>query len=379
MAYRILAVFGTRPEAIKMAPLVKRLQQEGAFTIQVCVTGQHRQLLYPVLSLFDIQPDFDLNIMKSGQDLANITSRILLGVSEVLSQSQPDLVLVHGDTTTTFAASLACYYQRVPIAHIEAGLRTGNRFSPYPEEANRHLTSVLANYHFAPTDKAKANLLAEHHAEDRIWVTGNTVIDALMMMSQKITQNRPLTQQLQQQFPFLDSHKKLILVTGHRRENFGDGFERICHALRILAEQHTDIQIVYPVHLNPNVIEPTQRLLANIDNLFLLEPQPYLPFIYLMQQAYLILTDSGGIQEEAPALHKPVLLMREITERPEAVLAGTVKLVGTNAEHIVQSVKALLNDPQQYQQMSHAQNPYGDGNASERIVAVIKQLAQGTM
>ncbi len=377
MTYRILAVFGTRPEAIKMAPLVKKLQQEGAFDIQICVTGQHRQLLDPVLQLFDLQPDFDLNIMKSGQDLIDLTSRIMLGMREVLAVYKPDLVLVHGDTTTAFATSLVCYYQKISIAHIEAGLRTGNLFAPYPEEANRHLTSVLADYHFVPTEIAKANLLAENHCAERIWVTGNTVIDALMCMLQKIEHNLPLVNQLEQQFQFLDPRKKLILVTGHRRESFGEGFQQICQALQTLAEQYPTIQIVYPVHLNPNVAEPVKRLLSNIDNVFLLEPQEYLPFIYLMQKAYLILTDSGGIQEEASALKKPVLLMREMTERPEAILAGTVKLVGTNQDRIIQGVSELLNNPQQYQKMSHIQNPYGDGKASERITEVIKQLAKG--
>lgn len=377
MTYRILAVFGTRPEAIKMAPLVKKLQQEGAFSIQVCVTGQHRQLLDPVLQLFDLQPDFDLNIMKSGQDLIDLTSRIMLGMREILAVYKPDLVLVHGDTTTAFATSLVCYYQKISIAHIEAGLRTGNLFAPYPEEANRHLTSVLADYHFVPTEIAKANLLAENHCAERIWVTGNTVIDALMCMLQKIEHNLPLVNQFERQFAFLEEHKKLILVTGHRRENFGEGIEQICQALRTLAEQHPSIQIVYPVHLNPNVIEPVNRFLMNVNNVFLLDPQEYLPFIYLMKKAYVILTDSGGIQEEASALNKPVLLMREMTERPEAILTGSVKLVGTDKERIIQGVSELLNNPQQYQQMSEAQNPYGDGKASERITEVIKQLAKG--
>lgn len=371
---KLLTVFGTRPEAIKMSPLVAMLCADSAFETKVCVTAQHRQLLDQVLEMFDIQPDFDLNIMKSGQDLNDITAEILLNLKPVLADFSPDIVLVHGDTTTAFAVTLACYYQKIPVAHIEAGLRTGNLFAPFPEEANRHLTSVLARYHFAPTWQAKQNLLAENIPEERIWVTGNTVIDTLLNGVKKIRENPPLAQQLAQSYPFLDEQKKLVLVTGHRRENFGGGFERICLALAELARQHSEIQIVFPVHLNPNVAEPVHRLLKGIDNLFLLEPQAYLPFIYLMDRAYLVLTDSGGIQEEAPSLGIPVLVMREITERPEAVEAGGVKLVGTQTDEIVRAVNELLNNHHLYHKMSQARNPYGDGRACERIVAQLKQL-----
>ncbi|KAE9536238.1 UDP-N-acetyl glucosamine 2-epimerase [Ursidibacter arcticus] len=370
----ILVVIGTRPEAIKMAPLVKLLQQDGAFFTQVCVTGQHRQMLDSVLRLFDIVPDFDLDIMKSGQDLTDTTVEILTALKAIFSQVKPDLVLVHGDTTTTFATSLACYYQQIPVGHIEAGLRTNNLFSPYPEEANRALTSVLAQYHFAPTETAKQNLCREGKNTEHIWVTGNTVIDALFLALQKIHQNPPLVQQLAQQYCFLDEQKKLILVTGHRRESFGQGFEQICNALAEIARQHSDVQIVYPVHLNPNVNEPVKQRLADIPNLFLLEPQDYLSFIYLMEKAYLVLTDSGGIQEEAPALNKPVLVMREMTERPEAIEAGTAKLVGTNSAQIIEAVHQLLTNKDAYNAMSQADNPYGDGKACERIVQILKEL-----
>ncbi|MGY4675585.1 non-hydrolyzing UDP-N-acetylglucosamine 2-epimerase [Ursidibacter arcticus] len=370
----ILVVIGTRPEAIKMAPLVKLLQQDGAFFTQVCVTGQHRQMLDSVLRLFDIVPDFDLDIMKSGQDLTDTTVEILTALKAIFSQVKPDLVLVHGDTTTTFATSLACYYQQIPVGHIEAGLRTNNLFSPYPEEGNRALTSVLAQYHFAPTETAKQNLCREGKNIEHIWVTGNTVIDALFLALQKIHQNPPLVQQLAQQYCFLDEQKKLILVTGHRRESFGQGFEQICNALAEIARQHSDVQIVYPVHLNPNVNEPVKQRLADIPNLFLLEPQDYLSFIYLMEKAYLVLTDSGGIQEEAPALNKPVLVMREMTERPEAIEAGTAKLVGTNSAQIIEAVHQLLTNKDAYNAMSQADNPYGDGKACERIVQILKEL-----
>ncbi|KAE9538765.1 UDP-N-acetylglucosamine 2-epimerase (non-hydrolyzing) [Ursidibacter maritimus] len=372
----ILVVIGTRPEAIKMAPLVKLLQQDGAFFTQVCVTGQHRQMLDSVLRLFDIVPDFDLDIMKSGQDLTDTTVGILTALKAIFSQVKPDLVLVHGDTTTTFATSLACYYQQIPVGHIEAGLRTKNLFSPYPEEANRALTSVLAQYHFAPTETAKQNLCREGKNVEHIWVTGNTVIDALFLALQKIQRNPPLVQQLAQQYHFLDEHKKLILVTGHRRESFGQGFEQICNALAAIACQHSDVQIVYPVHLNPNVNEPVKQRLADIQNLFLLEPQDYLSFIYLMEKAYLVLTDSGGIQEEAPALNKPVLVMREMTERPEAIEAGTAKLVGTNSAQIIEAVHQLLTNKDDYDAMSQANNPYGDGRACERIVQILKELKE---
>lgn len=369
----VLTVFGTRPEAIKMAPLAKMLADDPAFNAKVCVTGQHREMLDQVLELFEIRPDFDLNVMKSGQDLTDITVRILQALQAVFAEYRPDIVLVHGDTTTTFATTLACYYQQIPVGHVEAGLRTGDLYSPFPEEGNRLLTSVLANYHFAPTQEAKANLLQERKAAQSIWVTGNTVIDALLSILQKIGHNEPLARQLAARYPFLDHTKKMILVTGHRRESFGKGFERICQALVELANQHPEVQIVYPVHLNPNVHEPVSRLLAGIQNIFLIEPQDYLPFVYLMDRAYLILTDSGGIQEEAPALGKPVLVMRETTERPEAIKAGTVRLVGTDTRKIIAEVERLLQDENAYQAMAQAHNPYGDGQACQRIVTAIKQ------
>nr|WP_167509585.1 UDP-N-acetylglucosamine 2-epimerase (non-hydrolyzing) [Actinobacillus vicugnae] len=369
----VLTIFGTRPEAIKMAPLAKMLADDPHFNAKVCVTGQHREMLDQVLSLFEIQPDFDLNIMKLGQDLTDITLRILQELKAVFANYRPDIVLVHGDTTTTFAATLACYYHQIPVGHVEAGLRTGNLYSPFPEEGNRLLTSVIAHYHFAPTQEAKANLLQELKAEQTIWVTGNTVIDALLGVLQKIGNNAPLAAQLAGQYPFLDHRKKMLLVTGHRRESFGQGFERICQALVAIAQRHPEVQIVYPVHLNPNVYEPVTRLLAGIDNIFLIEPQDYLPFVYLMDRSYLILTDSGGIQEEAPALGKPVLVMRETTERPEAIQAGTVRLVGTDSEKIIAEVERLLEDEYAYQSMAQAHNPYGDGKACQRIVNAIKQ------
>lgn len=369
---KVLTVFGTRPEAIKMAPLAKMLAQDSAFDAKVCVTGQHRQMLDQVLVLFELVPEFDLNIMKSGQDLSDITVRILQELKAVFSEFRPDIVLVHGDTTTTFATTLACYYHQIPVGHVEAGLRTGDLYSPWPEEGNRCLTGVLSAYHFAPTESSKANLLREAKPQNRIWVTGNTVIDALLGVLEKIDQTPTLANELAARYPFLDPNKKMILVTGHRRESFGGGFERICQALANIAQTHPAVQIVYPVHLNPNVREPVNRLLSGIDNVFLIEPQDYLPFVYLMNRAYLILTDSGGIQEEAPSLGKPVLVMRETTERPEAVEAGTVKLVGTDVEKIIREVTLLLNDHQAYQTMSQAHNPYGDGKACQRIIDAIK-------
>lgn len=370
---KTLVVFGTRPEAIKLAPLVKLLTQDGAFDLKVCVTAQHRQMLDQVLHLFEITPDFDLNVMQEKQDLTDLTARILHTMKGVLAEYKPDLVVVHGDTTTTFAASLAAFYQQIPVAHIEAGLRTGNLNAPFPEEANRLLTSQLCQFHFAPTVQAKQNLLDEGKSPDRIWVTGNTVIDALFAALRKIRQNPPLADQLAARYPFLEKGKKLILVTGHRRENFGKGFEQICTAIRQVAEHNPQVQIVYPVHLNPNVSEPVHRLLGNVPNVFLIEPQDYLPFIYLMDKAHLILTDSGGIQEEAPSLAKPVLVMREITERPEAIQAGTVRLVGTQTENIVIEVERLLTDKMTYQKMAQAKNPYGSGKACDAIVNILKQ------
>lgn len=368
---KVLTVFGTRPEAIKMAPVVHALAADERFEAKVCVTAQHREMLDQVLSLFEIKPDYDLNIMKAGQTLNDITARILLEIKPVLQEFKPDVVLVHGDTATTFAASLAAYYEQIAVGHVEAGLRTGNIYSPWPEEANRKLTGALAKYHFAPTETSKQNLIQENYAEASIVVTGNTVIDALLMVKDKIEQNSVLQATLASQFSYLDETKKLILVTGHRRESFGGGFERICEALAITAKANTDVQILYPMHLNPNVREPVNRILGDIENVILIEPQEYLPFIYLMMRSYIILTDSGGIQEEAPSLGKPVLVMRDTTERPEAVAAGTVRLVGTEVEKVVFGLSELLNDPQAYHSMSFSHNPYGDGMASKRILDLL--------
>lgn len=374
MTIKTLCVFGTRPEAIKMAPLALALQDDPRFEAKVCVTGQHRQMLDQVLDLFDLVPDFDLNIMKPGQDLTDVTSSILLGMREVLATFKPDVVLVHGDTATTFAASIAAYYQQIPVAHVEAGLRTGNIYSPWPEEGNRKLTGAIATLHFAPTETSSSNLLREGVASDSIVVTGNTVIDALLQVVAKLDSDSSLQAQFASRFPFLNPERKLILVTGHRRESFGGGFERICQALVETAQRFSDVEIVYPVHLNPNVREPVNRLLAGIENVHLIEPLDYLPFVYLMNQSYLILTDSGGIQEEAPSLGKPVLVMRDTTERPEAVDAGTVKLVGTDVSAITSALATLLTDDNAYRQMSFAHNPYGDGKACQRILETLSQL-----
>ncbi len=368
---RVLTVFGTRPEAIKMAPLVHALANDERFEAKCCVTAQHREMLDQVLELFDIKPDYDLDLMRAGQSLNDVTARILLELKPVLQEFKPDVVLVHGDTATTFAASLAAYYEQVPVGHVEAGLRTGNIYSPWPEEANRKLTGTLTQYHFAPTDTSQNNLLQENFDEKNISVTGNTVIDALFIIKDKIDHDKSLQQQLSEQFLFLCENKKLVLVTGHRRESFGGGFERICEALALTAQKHPEAQIVYPMHLNPNVREPVNRILAGINNVHLIEPQQYLPFIYLMNKAHIILTDSGGIQEEAPSLGKPVLVMRDTTERPEAVEAGTVKLVGTNVDRIVTGLTTLLQDEQAYKEMSFAHNPYGDGKACQRILDVL--------
>ena len=350
-----------------MAPLVHALAADDRFDTKVCVTAQHREMLDQVLELFEIEPDFDLNIMKVGQTLNDVTTSILVGLKPVLEDFKPDVVLVHGDTATTFAASLAAYYQQIKVGHVEAGLRTGNIYSPWPEEANRKLTSAITNYHFAPTAGSKDNLLNEGVLEDEITVTGNTVIDALFWVREKLNKDS-LPNELSSRFDYLDPSKKLILVTGHRRESFGGGFERICEALRQIATNNPDAQVLYPVHLNPNVQEPVNRLLKGLDNVFLIEPQQYLPFCYLMDRATVILTDSGGIQEEAPSLGKPVLVMRETTERPEAVDAGTVRLVGTDVNLIVSQVDLLLTNPDEYQKMSKAHNPYGDGLACGRIL-----------
>ncbi|WP_231825731.1 non-hydrolyzing UDP-N-acetylglucosamine 2-epimerase [Pseudocitrobacter corydidari] len=369
---KVLTVFGTRPEAIKMAPLVHALARDPHFEAKVCVTAQHREMLDQVLNLFSIVPDYDLNIMSPGQGLTEITCRILEGLKPVLESFKPDVVLVHGDTTTTAAASLAAFYQRIPVGHVEAGLRTGNLYSPWPEEANRTLTGHLAMYHFAPTETSRQNLLKENIADTRIFVTGNTVIDALFWVRDRVLSNETLRNALSQRYPFLANGKKMILVTGHRRESFGRGFEHICHALAEIAATHPDVQIVYPVHLNPNVSEPVNRILGHVENVILIEPQDYLPFVWLMNHAWLILTDSGGIQEEAPSLGKPVLVMRDATERPEAIDAGTVRLVGTDSRRIVEEVSRLLHDENEYQAMSRAHNPYGDGLACERILSALK-------
>lgn len=371
MTKKVLTVFGTRPEAIKMAPLVHALAADNRFEAKVCVSAQHREMLDQVLGLFEITPDYDLNIMKPGQNLNDVTTAILTGMKPVLEQFKPDVVLVHGDTATTFATALAAYYQQIPVGHVEAGLRTGNIYSPWPEEANRKLTGAITEYHFAPTETSKANLLAENISGDHITVTGNTVIDALFWVRDKIDSNTALKQELASLYPMLDSSKKMVLVTGHRRESFGAGFERICEALYRIAVEQPDCQIVYPVHLNPNVQEPVNRLLKGVNNIHLIEPQDYLPFVYLMMQAAVILTDSGGIQEEAPSLGKPVLVMRETTERPEAIAAGTVKLVGTDAETLVYEVTQLLTNNAAYQRMSQANNPYGDGHACQRILEAL--------
>ena len=369
---KVLTVFGTRPEAIKMAPLVHALAKDPHFEAKVCVTAQHREMLDQVLKLFSIVPEYDLNIMQPGQGLTEITCRILEGLKPVLESFKPDVVLVHGDTTTTMAASLAAFYQRLPGGHVEAGLRTGDLSSPWPEEGNRTLTGHLATYHFAPTETSRQNLLRENIADNRITVTGNTVIDALFWVRDRVLSDEALHNELTQRYPFLANGKKMILVTGHRRESFGRGFEQICHALAEIAANNPDVQIVYPVHLNPNVSEPVKRILGHVENVILIEPQDYLPFVWLMNRAWLILTDSGGIQEEAPSLGKPVLVMREMTERPEAVSAGTVCLVGTDSQRIVNEVTRLLQDESAYQAMSRAHNPYGDGHACHRILSALK-------
>ncbi|EGR4261623.1 UDP-N-acetylglucosamine 2-epimerase [Vibrio cholerae] len=368
---KVLTVFGTRPEAIKMAPLVHALAADERFEAKCCVTAQHREMLDQVLELFEITPDYDLNLMKAGQALNEVTARILLELKPVLQEFKPDVVLVHGDTATTFAASLAAYYEQIAVGHVEAGLRTGNIYSPWPEEANRKLTGALTKYHFAPTEASKQNLLQENYTAEKIFVTGNTVIDALLMVKKKIEQDADLKAALAAQFSYLDESKKLILVTGHRRESFGGGFERICEALAQTAHQNPEVQILYPMHLNPNVREPVNRILGSVENVLLIEPQQYLPFIYLMDRAHIILTDSGGIQEEAPSLGKPVLVMRDTTERPEAVAAGTVKLVGTDIDKIVSGLTVLLNDINAYKEMSFAHNPYGDGNSCNKILEIL--------
>jgi UDP-N-acetylglucosamine 2-epimerase (non-hydrolysing) len=376
---KVLSVFGTRPEAIKMAPVIKELEKSPEiFKSIVCVTAQHRQMLDQVLSLFDITPDYDLNIMKPGQGLSDITCNVLLGLKPVFEAERPDIVLVHGDTSTTMAASIAAYYAQIKVGHVEAGLRTGDKFAPFPEEMNRRVTGSLTDIHFAPTEASRQNLYREGVADEAIFVTGNTVVDALLSVSEKIAVDPEVNRRFMEEYSFLDPAKKLILVTGHRRENFGKGFENICSALVEIAQNNPDVEILYPVHLNPNVQEPVKRILGagNIGNVHLIEPVDYLPFVYLMNRSYLIITDSGGVQEEAPSLGKPVLVMRDTTERPEAVQAGTVLLVGTDKAAIVEETTNLLNDADAYEAMSLAHNPYGDGNAAQRICAALQNLTQ---
>lgn len=385
---KIMLVFGTRPEAIKMAPLVKKFQEQSdRIETVVCVTGQHRQMLDQVLDLFEIKPDFDLNIMKAGQDLYDVTSRVLLGMRDVLKEARPDVVLVHGDTTTSTAAALAAFYQQIPVGHVEAGLRTHNIYSPWPEEMNRLITGRIASFHFAPTPLSRKNLMREAIPDQQILVTGNTVIDALYWVVDKIKQDQTLDAQLAHilkeagyDVDRLDGGRRLVLITGHRRENFGEGFIHMCTAIRDLAHRYPNVDFVYPMHLNPNVRRPIQQVFEGLDslssgegwgeagNLFFIEPLEYLSFVYLMEKSTIVLTDSGGIQEEAPGLGKPVLVMRDTTERPEALDAGTVKLVGTDYDKIVSEVSQLLDDPQAYAAMSQAVNPYGDGEACGRIV-----------
>lgn len=381
---KIMLVFGTRPEAIKMAPLVKEFQKDAKdFQTMVCVTGQHREMLDQVLQLFEIKPDYDLNIMKQGQDLYDVTSRVLLGLRDVLKEAQPDVVLVHGDTTTSTAAALAAFYQQIPVGHVEAGLRTHNIYSPWPEEMNRQLTGRIATHHFAPTALSRRNLLDEGVSDTSISVTGNTVIDALYMVVDKIKKDAGLTASLKDvlisagyDVDRLNGGKRLILITGHRRENFGDGFISMCRAIKTLTEKYSDVDFVYPMHLNPNVRKPIHEVfgenLSDMGNMFFIEPLEYLSFVYLMEKSTVVLTDSGGIQEEAPGLGKPVLVMRDTTERPEALEAGTVRLVGTEYDKIVSEVSALLDSGEHYEKMSKAVNPYGDGLACRRIVDTLK-------
>jgi len=367
---KILTVFGTRPEAIKMAPLVNQLRENPQIISKVCVTGQHREMLDQVLSLFEIEPDYDLNIMKESQTLQGITTSIIEKLTPVLEEFKPHYILVHGDTTTTFAASLAAFYQKIPVGHVEAGLRTQNIYSPWPEEANRCLTSMLTSLHFAPTETAKNNLIAENKKPEGIIITGNTVIDALLIVTEKL-KSPTLKTQMEECFPFTKNDKKIILITAHRRENHGDGIKNIGLAILELAQKYTEFEFVLPLHLNPNVRRPLLEMLSGIENVHLIEPQEYLPFVYLMSCSHIILSDSGGVQEEAPSLGKPVLVMRDTTERPEAVAAGTVKLVGSDTDTIVKEFSLLMDNPYLYEKMSMAKNPYGDGMASHRIVETL--------
>jgi UDP-N-acetylglucosamine 2-epimerase (non-hydrolysing) len=382
---KVMLVFGTRPEAIKMAPLVKEFQKNNNFETQICVTGQHRQMLDQVLELFKIKPNYDLNIMKAGQDLYDVTSQVIIGMREILKTAKPDIVLVHGDTTTSTATALAAFYQQIPVAHVEAGLRTHNIYSPWPEEMNRQITGRIATYHFSPTELSKSNLLKENINSKNIIITGNTVIDALFYVIEKIKTDNTLSEDLYRSLvqcgydtKRLNDGRKLILITGHRRENFGDGFISMCKAIKSLAQKYPHVDFVYPMHLNPNVRKPIHEVFGKnpleLSNMFFIEPLEYFDFIYLMEKATIVLTDSGGIQEEAPSLGKPVLVMRDTTERPEAVEAGTVKLVGTNYDTIINNVSELLENEKSYLQMSQSTNPYGDGNACKRIVSFIQHL-----
>lgn len=387
MMKKILVVFGTRPEAIKMSPLVKTLNKYPELETKVCVTGQHRQMLDQVLSIFDIKPDYDLNIMKEGQDLYDVTSRVILGMRDVLAETMPDIVLVHGDTTTSTAAALAAFYKQIPVGHVEAGLRTWNMYSPWPEEMNRQITGRIATYHFAPTPLSRENLIKENVPASHIITTGNTVIDALFWVTDKIKNDKNLSATLDKKLlasgyniKRLENGRRLVLVTGHRRENFGDGFLNICKALKYLKEKYNNVDFVYPMHLNPNVRMPIHQIfgenLSNLGNMFFIEPLEYLSFVHLMEKSFIVLTDSGGIQEEAPGLGKPVLVMRDTTERPEAVSAGTVKLVGTDFEKIVSGISILLDRQEEFIKMSNAVNPYGDGQACKRIATFLKSVQQ---
>lgn len=376
---KVMLVFGTRPEAIKMAPLVHKLKAEPAtFDVRVCVTAQHRQMLDQVLRIFEIVPDIDLNIMKPGQDLFDVTANVLQGMKEVFANNRPDIVLVHGDTTTTLATAMAGFYAGVPVGHVEAGLRTHDLHAPFPEEFNRQVVSRVARWHFAPTELSRTNLIAERVDDESITVTGNTVIDALYWVLNRIDsdgdRSAKLIQLLNQALPFSWQSDRFVLITGHRRENFGDGFLQICEALREMASKFDDVRFVYPVHLNPNVQKPVHTILEGLSNVHLVEPLDYEPFVYLLKHSYVVLTDSGGIQEEAPSLGKPVLVMRDVTERPEAVNAGTVELVGANKKRIISGVSRLLEDEAHYSKMSHAHNPYGDGKACDRILAVLRNI-----
>lgn len=376
MGFKVLTIIGTRPEAIKMSPILKQLEADAYFESKLCLTGQHLQMMDSVLTLFGIVPDYTLNTMTDNQDLSTLTSKILTGLTDVFRDYQPTLVLVHGDTTSTLVGALAAYYHRVPLGHIEAGLRTGNLLSPWPEEANRQLTSVLTQLHFAPTERARQNLLNEGVADDRIHVTGNTVIDALFSMINQLDSDKARQLHLQKTFHYLNPNRKLILVTGHRRENFGEGFKQICYALATIAKNHPNVDIVYPVHLNPNVQQPVKSLLGHIKTIHLIDPVDYVACTYLMKLSYLILTDSGGIQEEAPSLGKPVLVMRDTTERPEALETGAIKLVGTDVSRIVSHVDELLSNKETYMAMSHTTSPYGDGQSAKKIIQVIRDFSK---